>query len=84
MGDDLFLTPQLRTGPSSRLLKRRSQLPPPQAQRLEVTNFAESMDVTSFTQRELSFKVMLKYSSHEISLAKIDIFYIFSQMLLPT
>ncbi len=52
MEDDIFLTPQLRTGPSSRLLKRRSQAPPPApmpATAAEVTNFAaENMDVTSF------------------------------------
>ena len=55
MSDDIFLTPQLRTGPTSRLLKRRSQLQPPQpqAQRHDVTN----MDVTTFSQRGADFQV---------------------------
>ena len=58
MSDDIFLTPQLRTGPTSRLLKRRSQVQPPQPQsRHEVTNFAETMDVTSFSQRGTDFQV---------------------------
>ena len=49
MTDDLFLTPQLRKGPSSRLMKRRSQLNPP---KLEATTFVqpEQMDVTTFSQ----------------------------------
>ena len=56
MSDDLFLTPQLRTGPTSRLLRRKSQLQPPQQpQRHEITTFAaETMDMTS---RGMDFQV---------------------------
>ena len=46
MSDDIFLTPQIHT-----------QIQPPQPQSLhEVTNFAETMDVTSFSQRGTYFQ----------------------------
>ena len=54
MSDDIFLTPQLRTGPTSRLLKRRSQMQPP---RLEVTSFPDTMDVTTASQRDFDVPV---------------------------
>ena len=73
MSDDIFLTPQLRTGPTSRLLKRRSQIQPPQPQsRHEVTNFAETMDVTSFSQRGTDFQVRDGNFSRSIYLNWID------------
>ena len=57
MSDDIFLTPQLRTGPTSRLLRRRSQMQP---QKLEVTAMPDSMDVTTTSQRDLEFHVSFK------------------------
>ena len=52
MSDDIFLTPQLRTGPTSRLLRRRSQMQP---QKLEVTAMPDAMDVSTLSQRDLEF-----------------------------
>lgn len=69
--DDIFLTPQLRTGPTSRLLKRRSQLPAASTQKLEVTKFADTMDVTTFGQKDLTFHVMRSFFSPKESSKKL-------------
>ena len=54
MADDIFATPELRTRPMSRVLRRKSQMQP---QRLEVTAFPEPVDVTTFSVKDVTLHV---------------------------
>ena len=54
MSNNIFLTPQRS---DFKIVKRRSQIQPPQPQgRHKITNFAENMEVTSFSQRGTDFQ----------------------------